>query len=1200
MSLLSSLSFPGRKVVAIDEDAVAYVSGNGVCILSLSTNEMSFIAADASATAENISGTSTTKELLGGVSALASCGTTQQLAISSRSMAPTIDVYEYPSMEKSYSLKGGADLDFADIAFSSNGTRVAAIAKLPDFSICVWNTRTQKMVCRAKLDEPCNNISFNPLKDDQLCVSGEKGLFMWSLRETQSEGMKLESVKLKIKALDEEDEDDDSGGEQDPDDDEDFEEAQGPRNDFVCHCWNASGQVHAATRAGEAFTVTSTGANIIETFPAFYASSGTVEGGSPSDDEPRLVARAMFPTKTHIVTVHSDGKIRWLAPHSFDIQRVVDLSTYNNGVVKSANSPDDLGLDRDNNGTSWMVPVTSSISPGYLTVVVGTADGMVLSLPSGQLEISDPEDFDLESFAEGGADVVVRSHVDCHADSVYAMCSVQTTPPCVFTAAADGSIRMWDATAGALVHKMQLNSQPFVCADASPTTPVVAVGSVDGVLRVLLLSRTSGEKNDQPSVSMVYEEKLFDKAITQLSFHPELPYLAVTSMAENRCYVIDLRPNVMLPTSTISVSKPYSAVWGQDTSILITTGDGILFQTQVPALSTTTTNSSVDPDTLRTSPLPLSGHGKFVRGNGLDVKVDNGSTLYVANDTSKFLQQFTLSKELAGKSTRLTPESQHALHAQPVLSIASHARQGGTLLATGGKDGSIGIWETTHGSDGRCNVRQVKRLCGHSAGVVRMCFTSAGDRLMSSSVDGSVLMWKVNSDLPTTTVLTKYPTAEEYESVLPNLLIDVDDMSDDVGARSSYMSRIETTYKDLVAQQNEKSKFERLAKFHDLRLELQNLIKNNTQVDELEKLETDEFIINLEEKERLEKEGDERAAQVQRRIESENATRSVIRNRLMNELWNSMEEKGKEICSVKQELKVTNFPVPNVMEDRQTTYERAFMHRRIELREIQQSYRSTAWPGVMEETNSGTPMNWMVNEGTLSADPDVKTDEQIAALEAAKASSEENKGEDESQHDAPEGNGDDVVTKEEELLDMLYRPLALRTNAQKRIQILLLEQLIREMKISFNKKFDNCFATKEEKLDEIRNKNGRIQEILSELKVQEEYFQPKWNNSEFPERVVEVADSEIPVEKYVSEAERKRLAEEEEERKRLAAMNQGDNAPERALMEMMGGTLEQEQGLNALEQELVREEWMVSGPLYFVSVFSIYIIININYCFCFF
>ena len=260
MSLIQSLSFPGRKIVSITEDTVAYASGNGVCVLSLSTNAMTFIAAD-------VEQNSSSEELLGGVSAIAACGS--RLAIAPRSMKPTIDVYAYPSMDKAYSLQGGAELDFADVAFSSNGSRVAAIAKLPDFSITVWNTKTQQIICRATLDEPCNAISFNPLKDDQLCVSGEKGLFMWTLQETQSEGIQLSSKKLKIKALDDEEDEDDSGGE-DPDDDEDFEEAQGPRNDFVCHCWNVNGQVHAATRAGEAFTVTFTGANIIETFPGKY------------------------------------------------------------------------------------------------------------------------------------------------------------------------------------------------------------------------------------------------------------------------------------------------------------------------------------------------------------------------------------------------------------------------------------------------------------------------------------------------------------------------------------------------------------------------------------------------------------------------------------------------------------------------------------------------------------------------------------------------------------------------------------------------------------------------------------------------------------------------------------------------------------------------------------------------------------------
>ena len=69
-----------------------------------------------------------------------------------------------------------------------------------------------------------------------------------------------------------------------------------------------------------------------------------------------------------------------------------------------------------------------------------------------------------------------------------------------------------------------------------------------------------------------------------------------------------------VPTSTIDISKPYTAVWGAEKTMLITTCDGVLWQTEVPDLPSKT--ATIDPDTLRTAPLPLSGRGKFVRGNG--------------------------------------------------------------------------------------------------------------------------------------------------------------------------------------------------------------------------------------------------------------------------------------------------------------------------------------------------------------------------------------------------------------------------------------------------------------------------------------------------------------------------------------------------------------------------------------------------------
>ena len=1173
MSLVASLAFPARKFVSITEDTIAYASGNGVCILTLSTNAMKFMTPGSSTTSNEDK-----RDYLGGISALGSSGTTSQLAIAARSLQPCIDVYDYPSMNKAYTLEGGAELDFADITFSANGGRVAAISKLPDFSICVWDTRTQKIICRATLAEPCTAISFNPLKDDQLCVHGEKGLFLWTMKETQQEGIQLESIKLRMRAL-LDDEEEDSGGEQE-EDDEDFEEAQGPRNDFVCHCWSVNGNIHAATRAGEAFTLTCTGAQIIETFPAFYTSSGATDAGPPNDDEPRLVARAMYMTKAHIVVVFSDGKVRWLQPSgTYDIHRVVNLSSFSDTDASVAMGMDDLGLDDgldgnksgEGGGSAWVVPITSCLTPGHLTISIGTADGMILSLPTGIDEITDPDDFEIEVFAEGGSEVIVNKHIDVHADSVYAMCPVKNQE-CVLTAAADGSVRLWDAKHGALLHKTILNSQPFVCASSSSSSSLVALGSVDGVVRLLLVTR----QKKSSSVIIVYEEKLFDKAVTQLDFHPAQPILSVTSMAEGRIYLLDVRPTSFGPFTTCSTDRPYATAWCGSEKMLVASGDGILRQATLPSLP----EKAVDIDTMRTSPFTLETRGKFARGSVLSMVVDqDGKTLYVANDASKSLERFVLAEECGGVDAKLVPAGQHALHVQPVLSVVMHQRSNGvSMLATGGKSGMIGVWRTENGE-----AMLVKEIRGHSAGVVRMCFVGNGERLMTSSVDGSVSMWEVGLDAgappPAAATSGSYPSDEFYAENTKNLLVEnFDEMSDDIGSRVSFMERIEAADREVVGLQNEEKKAETLSKFHAFRLELQGLMNHNMTVDELERLETDEFIVNLEEKDRLEREGGERSKIVEQRIQQENATRRVIWKRLMSELWNSMEYKGREICSVKAglNLKVTNFPVPVVTTERQTTYDRALMHRRIELREIMQAHRMTVWPGVSEETNSGSPLTWMVNEGKLAPDPDVKTPEQILALEAEAAANEDSNkdNEDRGRGDDGDGDGSDAVTKEEELLDMLYRPLALRTNAQKRIQILLLEQLIREMKISFNKKFDDCFGTKEEKLDEIRNKNIRIQEILNELKVQEEYFKPQWNSSEFPERVVEVKDTEVPVEKYISEAERKKMADDEEERKRNAAANQGDNAPERALMEMMGGTLEEEQGLNALEQELVREEWM--------------------------
>ena len=939
MSVLKQLAFAGGKITSLSEDAVAYASGSGVSILSLSTGAMVFLEPRPTAPAQGDS--SASNELLGGVTALDSCGSTQQLAVATHSLSPVIMVYDYPSLELMYILTGGAKLNFADVAFSSDGKRIAAISKLPDFSLTIWDAETQQILCKTKLPEPCKSVSFNPLNDDQLCTCGEKGLFMWNVKKTQ-DSINIGSVKLMIKAIDEEDEEDADSDEDDAD--LEFEEAQGPRNDFVCHCWNVDGKVYAATRSGEAYTITPAGATAIEVFPAFYpASAPGAEAPGPDEDEARLVMRGIFVTKSHIVAIHSDGKARWIARGSFDVQRVVDLASFVKEEITVGES-------------TWVIPVTAAITPGFLTIIVGTADGILLSLPSANGEAGDAEDFDAEAFADAGADVAVQKLLDLHADSVYGVCSIKSDLSTLFTAAADGSVRLWDAAQGAMLSKKMLSTQPFVCAASSKLAPLVALGTVDGMIRIMVVKRPSMESDESGAdMKTIYYQKLFTSALTQAAFHPSLPLLALASMVDGRVYILRVASSNIAVIASAAVQKPYSLAWIGDNSgngdlapLLIGCGDGVLWSADVPTGENAPAAS--DPDLLRRAPLTLTGRGKFARGASLEIiadgapgSVSGGQTMFVANSTSKSIQQIVLSRDPVGENSKLLPAAQYPGHKQNVLCIErfdpEHSASE-TIIATGGKDGLINIWTSTaDASKGESKLLLGTTLSGHSAGVVRMSFSADAQRLLSVAVDGSIILWDLSSFggargsriAPQTEPDSAYL---ELPGIGPE---DVDgSLDDDPTESDALMSRLEASYQLERKQENEKLKAEKMHQFTALKAELNALYDHNNKVDDLEKLENNEFIMNLKERDSIVREGDSRASQVEMRIERENLTRKIIWKRLMQELWHSMDQKGKQLHSISEMLVVHNFAVPVVPEERIALYERVAMQRRIELREIKE------------------------------------------------------------------------------------------------------------------------------------------------------------------------------------------------------------------------------------------------------------------------
>lgn len=86
-------------------------------------------------------------------------------------------------------------------------------------------------------------------------------------------------------------------------------------------------------------------------------------------------------------------------------------------------------------------------------------------------------------------------------------------------------------------------------------------------------------------------------------------------------------------------------------------------------------------------------------------------------------------------------------------------------------------------------------------------------------------------------------------------------------------------------------------------------------------------------------------------------------------------------------------------------------------------------------------------------------------------------------------------------------------------------------------------------IDNIQDKNKKMEEILLELHKEPQYFEPKPNILEHPDKIILEVDGkkEIPFQKYLTREERKKLDEErKKEEDRIAAL-MADDAGRRAV-----------------------------------------------------
>ncbi|KAF2981189.1 hypothetical protein EK904_014540 [Melospiza melodia maxima] len=309
-----------------------------------------------------------------------------------------------------------------------------------------------------------------------------------------------------------------------------------------------------------------------------------------------------------------------------------------------------------------------------------------------------------------------------------------------------------------------------------------------------------------------------------------------------------------------------------------------------------------------------------------------------------------------------------------------------------------------------------------------------------------------------------------------------------------------------------------------LRETIQKMMHENEQVPDTEKLEHREFNLDLEEQEQVQAEAEEDVARAKREIEMEILSYRYLQDLIKFECWDNMCVKERAVKCFHMDFAVRNFPLKERSKEELETVKEVLQLKRTADLQVQIMIFSA------QKKNLDSEIGLSEEEG------------EGAAREVA-------------DHDTPVCLNGSLSSQYGGDTSILYHQCDLHTKEQKLNQTILLKEVIHKVKAAFNEEFDIIVQKKEQEIARVKERNLKIQEILEQLDLQVELWEPDFTDDEIPERVLTVQDSEIKAEKYMTEEEKEQaemLAKLEKER-RLAAT---DDDRLRALEEMMGGVLE--------------------------------------------
>jgi hypothetical protein len=554
-------------------------------------------------------------------------------------------------------------------------------------------------------------------------------------------------------------------------------------------------------------------------------------------------------------------------------------------------------------------------------------------------------------------------------------------------------------------------------------------------------------------------------AVTSLAFHARRPLLLTHSEQDGTAFVLDVRSEgnfrvlAISPKDSNLVQASWSDTKSLDLSLL--SKSGVLSRAVSP-------NASVD---IVGDPKPFAVDSQCTLAPAPSQTAVTGlqNEAYAIFPDQKELVQFSVASASGEGATVAAEAARYQGHQYSITCItcASASDGNGLIVVTGACNGSVSAWRVSGGGDGNASSATLIGSANHHAACIRTLQMSAdGLSVVSTDANGNLFTMAFPSgvsalsvsDTMRETSLASTPgyaaladvVAEQGTAQRPKL------NTDEGEEENHYLRSLQLRKMEIAKASHELVKSEMRKKIAVFREKLRQLLATNERVPDLEKMDRSEFVIDIEGRDALTAQGDERAQQVKNVIEEENIGIDLVSERIKQECWESMETQAQDLVAFQRDTCVANMPI--IKQDKQYKRQLAVvvMQRRVELREVrhylqdhpnaggsegEETMISDVWPGTLDEMPE--QIRWLVNEGMLSASTDVtrkvndKSDSDKSGKKKGSSDKKKDKGEGEGEGDEDAGLGDDddevgegedgKAQQEESMFELLYRPIGLKS-----------------------------------------------------------------------------------------------------------------------------------------------------------------------------